>query len=148
MRQSSQLILVCDVPFAHAFPPSVALCTRRDADTSSYFAPLPIVLCLTNIWLLPDHEFQRSFPGVSRHIYRQILRIFAHIYHAHFHQILHLRAEPHFNSLFAHFLAFGKEFDLLEIKEIVGDPSAGAQGVMPGIGLLWEKWTEMGTLAK
>lgn len=95
-----------------------------------------------------NHEFQRTFPGVSRHIYRQLLRIFAHIYHAHFHQILHLRAEPHFNSLFAHFLAFGREFDLLEVKEILGDPSAGPQGVMPGVGLLFEKWREMGTLEK
>ncbi|KAL9710935.1 Maintenance of ploidy protein mob2 [Leucoagaricus gongylophorus] len=95
-----------------------------------------------------NHEFQRAFPGISRHIYRQLLRIFAHIYHAHFHQILHLRAEPHFNSLFAHFLAFGREFDLLEIKEILGDPSAGPQGVMPGIALLFEKWRELGTLEK
>lgn len=88
-----------------------------------------------------DHEFQRTFPGVSRHIYRQLLRVFAHIYHAHFHQILHLRAEPHFNSLFAHFLAFGREFDLLELKEIKGEP-----GQLVGVGMLWEKWTDLGTL--
>lgn len=92
---------------------------------------------------LLDHEFQRTFPGISRHIYRQLLRIFAHIYHAHFHQILHLRAEPHFNSLFAHFLAFGQEFDLLELKEIKGEP-----GQVVGVGLLWEKWRELGTLEK
>ncbi|EKM79245.1 hypothetical protein AGABI1DRAFT_113828 [Agaricus bisporus var. burnettii JB137-S8] len=90
-----------------------------------------------------NHEFQRTFPGISRHIYRQLLRIFAHIYHAHFHQILHLRAEPHFNSLFAHFLAFGQEFDLLELKEIKGEP-----GQVVGVGLLWEKWRELGTLEK
>jgi len=45
-------------------------------------------------------------------------------------------------------LAFGREFDLLEIKEILGDPSAGPQGVMPGIALLFEKWRELGTLEK
>ena len=102
----------------------------------------------TNTHLFSDHEFQRTFPGISRHIYRQLLRIFAHIYHAHFHQILDLRAEPHFNSLFAHFLAFGREFDLLEIKEILGDPCAGSQDIAPGIALLFEKWREMGTLEK
>ncbi|KAF9452943.1 hypothetical protein P691DRAFT_771872 [Macrolepiota fuliginosa MF-IS2] len=90
-----------------------------------------------------NHEFQRTFPGVSRHIYRQLLRIFAHIYHAHFTHILHLRAEPHFNSLFAHFLAFGKEFDLLEVREIMGEP-----GQPVGAGLLWEKWRDLGTLEK
>jgi len=40
-------------------------------------------------------------------------------------------------------LAFGKEFELLEIKEIKGEP-----GQVVGIGLLWEKWRELGTLEK
>ena len=55
-----------------------------------------------------------------RHIYRQLLRVFAHIYHAHFKEILHLRSEPHFNSLFAHYLAFGREYDLFDAKDLKG----------------------------
>lgn len=66
--------------------------------------------------------------------------MFAHIYHAHYPQILHLRSEPHFNSLFAHFLSFGKEYELLDEKDIKVAPNA------PGVGALWEKWKEMGIL--
>jgi len=62
-------------------------------------------------------EFSPNFPSVARHIYTQLLRIFAHLYHAHYPVYLHLSAEGHLNSLFAHFLTFGREFDLLEPKE-------------------------------
>jgi len=55
-----------------------------------------------------------------------------------------VRSEPHFNSLFAHFLAFGKEYDLLEIKDVKGSSGQG-QGQV-GIGGLWDKWREMGIL--
>ncbi|KAK7028126.1 Maintenance of ploidy protein mob2 [Paramarasmius palmivorus] len=86
-------------------------------------------------------EFHQAFPTTIRHIYRQFLRIFAHIYHAHFQEILNLRSEPHFNSLFAHFLAFGKEYGLLDPKDIKGEPNAPV-----GVGLLWERWKESGKL--
>jgi MOB kinase activator 1 len=85
-------------------------------------------------------EFANSFPTTARHLYTQFLRIFAHLYHAHFVQVLHLSLEAHLNvcsrssfcifvfttdgcissarqSLFAHFLVFGLTFDLLDPKE-------------------------------
>jgi MOB kinase activator 1 len=62
-------------------------------------------------------DFSPNFPSVARHIYTQLLRIFAHLYHAHYPIFLHLSSEGHLNSLFAHFLTFGREFDLLEEKE-------------------------------
>src|SRR5882757_2126548 len=77
-------------------------------------------------------EFPPAFPSTVKHVYRQLLRVFAHIYHAHYTQILHLRSEPHFNSLFTHFLAFGKEYELLDIKDIKGQANAPV-----GIGALW-----------
>ncbi|KAJ7288010.1 Mob1/phocein [Mycena rebaudengoi] len=86
-------------------------------------------------------DFPPSFPSTVKHIYRQLLRVFAHIYHAHYAQILHLRSEPHFNSLFAHFLAFGSEFELLEMKDVRGSSAAPV-----GIGALWERWKGMGIL--
>ncbi|KAG6833456.1 hypothetical protein H0H87_006823 [Tephrocybe sp. NHM501043] len=89
-----------------------------------------------------NQAFHPSFPSTIKHVYRQLLRVFAHLYHAHFPQILHIRAEPHFNSLFAHFLAFGREYELLEVKDIKGDPNAPV-----GVGLLWERWKESGILA-
>ncbi|KAF8918969.1 Mob1/phocein [Mucidula mucida] len=87
------------------------------------------------------HDFPQSFPSTVKHVYRQLLRVFAHIYHAHYHQILHLRSEPHFNSLFAHFLAFGREYELLEMKDLRGSTSAPV-----GVGALWERWRDMGIL--
>jgi len=83
----------------------------------------------------------QTFPSIIKNVYRQLLRVFAHIYHAHYPQILHLRSEPHFNSLFAHFLAFGKEYELLEVKDIRGESNAPV-----GVGLLWERWKESGIL--
>ena len=74
-------------------------------------------------------EFAPTFPTTARHLYcqarrrhptrltAQFLRIFAHLYHAHFHHIVHLSLEAHLNSLFAHFLVFGMAFDLLDPKE-------------------------------
>jgi MOB kinase activator 1 len=91
---------------------------------------------------LTDAEFPPNFPSTIKHVYRQLLRVFAHIYHAHYTQILHLRSEPHLNSLFAHFLAFGREYELLDIKDVKGGPN---QPVV-GIGALWERWREVGTL--
>ncbi|KAF8882059.1 Mob1/phocein [Gymnopilus junonius] len=93
------------------------------------------------VWLYLGHDFPQAFPSTVKHIYRQLLRVFAHIYHAHFHQILHLRSEPHFNSLFAHFLSFGREYELLEIKDVKGTSAAPV-----GVGQLWEAWREMGIL--
>jgi hypothetical protein len=48
----------------------------------------------------------------------EMFRLFAHIYHEHYDKVLSLNEEPHFNSLFAHFISFAKEFDLLERKEL------------------------------
>lgn len=54
---------------------------------------------------------------------------------------MHLRAEPHFNSLFAHFLAFGREYELLDVKDIKGEPNAPV-----AVGALWERWKQAGIL--
>lgn len=95
----------------------------------------------SDILTIQDQAFHPSFPATIRTVYRQLLRVFAHIYHAHYEQILHLRSEPHFNSLFAHFLAFGREYELLEARDIKGEPAASV-----GVGLLWERWKESGIL--
>lgn len=62
--------------------------------------------------------FPPHFLGVLKNIYRQMFRIFAHIYHNHFDKFVHLSMEAHWNSFFAHFASFGKDFELLERKEM------------------------------
>jgi MOB kinase activator 1 len=86
-------------------------------------------------------DFPSSFAYTAKHIYKHLFRIFAHLYHAHFEQVLHLSVEAHFNSLFAHFLAFGKEFDLLVMKDLMTQ-----QGMGEGVVLLADKWRDMGIL--
>ncbi|KAJ3037223.1 Maintenance of ploidy protein mob2 [Rhizophlyctis rosea] len=63
-------------------------------------------------------DFPQHFQTVVKHIFKQLFRIFAHIYHAHYDKILHMSAEGHLNTLFAHFICFSREFDLIEKKEL------------------------------
>ncbi|KAJ9121076.1 hypothetical protein QFC24_005057 [Naganishia onofrii] len=86
-------------------------------------------------------DFQPSFPSTAKHIYKQLFRIFAHIYHAHFSEILHLSLEAHFNSLFAHYIAFGREYDLLDAQDTRELRTRGG-----GVMWLTDKWAEMGIL--
>jgi MOB kinase activator 1 len=91
-------------------------------------------------------EFPITFLATAKHIYKQLLRVFAHIYHAQFPHLVHLCCEGHFNSLFAHFIAFGSEFDLFQFAEFKGvDGNSSGQGY-PGACDLIEKWVELGTL--
>ncbi|ODV95238.1 hypothetical protein PACTADRAFT_43065 [Pachysolen tannophilus NRRL Y-2460] len=62
--------------------------------------------------------FPPNFIKDIKNICRQMFRIFAHIYFNHFEKILHLSLEAHWNSFFAHFISFIKEFDLIERKEL------------------------------
>ncbi|QRW00025.1 Mob1/phocein family [Ceratobasidium sp. AG-Ba] len=82
-----------------------------------------------------------SFAACCKAIYVQLFRVFAHVYHAHFTDLLHLHSEGHFNSLFAHFLVFGQQYRLLDAKDVLGD-----RGREVGVGALWERWRDMGIL--
>lgn len=62
--------------------------------------------------------FSPQFLPTVKAIYKQMFRVFAHIYHAHFELIVHLSLEGHWNSFFQHFISFGKEFDLLDARDI------------------------------
>ncbi|KAF8918973.1 Mob1/phocein [Mucidula mucida] len=127
------------------------LWTTPDRKQVTLSAPNYIDSVMSSIQTLLDDEnvfpsksgqqFTPTFPATVKHVYRQLLRVFAHIYHAHYPEILHLRSEPHFNSLFAHFLAFGWKYEILEAKDIKGEPGAPV-----GVGLLWERWRNTGIL--
>lgn len=94
-----------------------------------------------------SREFPPTFPATAKHIYKQLLRVFAHIYHAQFHWIVNLCAEGHFNSLFAHFIAFGNEFDLFNFADFRGPQNNASGQGYPGVCDLIEKWVELGILA-
>jgi len=69
-------------------------------------------------WIGKDGGFPQSFYGTCKAIYKQMFRVFAHIYHTHFAKIVHMSLEAHFNSFFAHFVHFARAFDLLERRDI------------------------------
>ena len=63
-------------------------------------------------------SFPQAFQRDIQRIMIQMFRIFAHIYHHHFDKIIHLSLEAHWNSFFAHFISFAKEFNIIERKEV------------------------------
>ncbi|RLV93085.1 CBK1 kinase activator protein MOB2 [Spathaspora sp. JA1] len=62
--------------------------------------------------------FPPNFLKDCKNITRQMFRIFAFIYHNHFEKIVHLSLEAHWNSFFAHFISFVKEFNLIDRNEL------------------------------
>lgn len=69
-------------------------------------------------WVGKEGGFPQSFEQTCKGIYKQMFRIFAHIYHTHFDKILHMSLEAHFNSLFVHFIHFSRTFNLLEQRDL------------------------------
>ncbi|CAY67855.1 CBK1 kinase activator protein MOB2 [Komagataella phaffii GS115] len=63
-------------------------------------------------------SFPPNFMKDIKNISRQMFRIFAHIYHHHFEIIVHLSLEAHWNSFFAHFISFVREFSLIDSREL------------------------------
>ncbi|KAH6561734.1 hypothetical protein BASA50_000500 [Batrachochytrium salamandrivorans] len=64
-----------------------------------------------------DVEFPKDFRATVRLIFKQLLRVLAHIYHAHYDTILHVSSEAHLNTLLAHYVCFGRDFDLIDKKD-------------------------------
>lgn len=76
---------------------------------------------VTDKHLFPTKDnipFPPEFLRDVQRIMVQMFRIFAHIYHHHFDKIVHLSLEAHWNSFFAHFISFSKEFTIIDRKEM------------------------------
>ena len=76
---------------------------------------------VTDKHLFPTKDnipFPQEFLRDVQRIMVQMFRIFAHIYHHHFDKIVHLSLEAHWNSFFAHFISFSKEFTIIDRKEM------------------------------
>lgn len=101
-----------------------------DSDKKTIRLPANQYIDYTLSWISQKFDDQTLFPtqqgvpfpahfmGVTKNIYRQMFRIFAHIYHNHFDKIIHLSLEAHWNSFFAHFISFGKTFDLADPNDL------------------------------
>ena len=63
-------------------------------------------------------KFPSNFQNTIKTIFKRLFRIYAHIYHSHFHHITALEAEAHLNTSFKHFVYFITEFQLVEDQEL------------------------------
>eukprot|EP00161_Ancyromonas_sigmoides_P011430 TRINITY_DN287_c1_g1_i1.p1 TRINITY_DN287_c1_g1~~TRINITY_DN287_c1_g1_i1.p1 ORF type:complete len:242 (+),score=120.82 TRINITY_DN287_c1_g1_i1:77-727(+) len=62
--------------------------------------------------------FPRNFSQVVKTIFKRMFRVYAHIYHSHFEDIVGLGEQAHLNTCFKHFVFFIQEFNLVEKKEL------------------------------
>lgn len=69
------------------------------------------------LFLLPGKEFPNSFESLVKKICRYLFHVLAHLYWAHFKETVALDLQGHLNTLFAHFMVFVREFNLVDPKE-------------------------------
>lgn len=62
--------------------------------------------------------FPKNFMLIAKTILKRLFRVYAHIYHQHFREVVSLGEEAHLNTSFKHFIYFVQEFELIEKKEL------------------------------
>ena len=50
--------------------------------------------------------FPKNFAQIAKTILKRLFRVYAHIYHQHFPEVVRLREEAHLNTSFKHFIFF------------------------------------------
>lgn len=59
-----------------------------------------------------------NFSHIAQTIMKRLFRVYAHIYHEHFDRVDQLKAIPHLNTSFKHFILFVQEFNLIDEKQL------------------------------
>ncbi|KAF7495329.1 MOB kinase activator 1B [Sarcoptes scabiei] len=62
--------------------------------------------------------FPKNFNSIAKTILKRLFRVYAHIYHQHFSQVVRLDEEAHLNTSFKHFIFFVQEFHLIDKREL------------------------------
>ncbi|KAF3429702.1 hypothetical protein E2986_11079 [Frieseomelitta varia] len=62
--------------------------------------------------------FPKNFLSIAKTILKRLFRVYAHIYHQHFSEVVQLGEEAHLNTSFKHFIFFVQEFNLIERREL------------------------------
>ncbi len=63
-------------------------------------------------------DFPSTFDSYLKKTHRLLFHVMAHIYHAHFKEIVLLQLHAHLNAVFAHFIEFNMRFQTVEEREI------------------------------
>lgn len=72
---------------------------------------------LSNYLYVSANEFPSSFESIVRKIVRLLFHVIAHLYAAHFREVVLLGLHAHLNLTFAHLTALHNRFSLIETKE-------------------------------
>lgn len=59
-----------------------------------------------------------NFKHVVGLVCKRLFRVYAHLYHNHFRQVVEIGAEAHLNTCFKRFLFFVQEFELVALREL------------------------------
>lgn len=79
---------------------------------------LPVMGNLVPLFYFPtERDFPTSFESLVKKIHRLLLHVLAHLYHAHFREMVLLQLHGHLHSLFAHFTLFNYQFSLVDPKD-------------------------------
>lgn len=62
--------------------------------------------------------FPKNFIQIAKTILKRLFRVYAHIYHQHFSEVVRLSEEAHLNTSFKHFIYFVQEFNLIDRREL------------------------------
>lgn len=64
-------------------------------------------------------SFPSDFRSTIVTIFRRLFRVYAHIYHSHFQQMVSVKMDAHLNTNFKHFIFFVKHFQLVGSEDLV-----------------------------
>ena len=65
-----------------------------------------------------DGKYHKNFTSVVQDVFRRLFRVYAHIYHSHWSDVIAQKAEEHVNSATRHFTTFIKAYKLMDIREM------------------------------
>lgn len=64
------------------------------------------------------HPFAANFESLIKKLHKNLYQILAHMYHAHYKELVYLKLNTYVNSIYFHLLIFSKSFNILEEKDI------------------------------
>jgi hypothetical protein len=66
----------------------------------------------------PGHLFPANFEQLVKKIHKHLFQIMAHMYHAHYKLLLHLKLNTFVNTIYFHLVLFSKMFNLIDDKDL------------------------------
>lgn len=66
------------------------------------------------------HQFPANFDALVKRIHKHLFQIMAHMYHAHYKELVHLKLNNYLNSIYFHFYLFNRTYSgvLLDEKDL------------------------------